>query len=61
MNWVDIPLVNTENAPTPSESLVRATVEHTFDTHLTECGRTHDTWLDGDVERCIREGVRPAC
>jgi len=54
-------LVNTENAPAPSESFVRAAVEHAFDTHLTECGGTHDTRFDGDVKRCVREGIRPAC
>lgn len=61
IRWIYIPLVNTENAPASSESLVRATVEHASDTHLTECRGTHDTRFDGDVKRCVREGVRSAC
>ena len=54
-----VPLVNTKNAPAPSESFVCATIEHAFDTHLMECGGTHDTKFDGDVKRCVCEGYAP--
>jgi len=59
--WVCEALVNPKDTPASSKSLICAAIEHSFDTHLTECRSTHDTWFDGDIECCISERVCSTC
>lgn len=55
-----IPLVDTEDATTPSESFVRTAIEDLLDAHLTKRRGTHDTGFDSDVKGSLCERVRSA-
>ena len=55
-----IPLVNTKNTTTPSESFVCTAIEDLFDAHLTKRRGTHDTGFDSDVKGSLCERVRSA-
>lgn len=52
--------VHPEDAPTPTEAVVLAAVEHLLDAHLPEGGRAHDARLNRHVQRRLRERVRRA-
>lgn len=52
-------LVDPQDAAASPKPFIRTTVEYSFDTHLAECGSTHDTGFDSDVKCRVCKRVCP--
>jgi len=48
--WDNILFIHTQDTSTTSKSIVITTVKDFFNSQLPKSRRTHDAWLDGDIE-----------